>query len=69
MLQSAGLKPEQGVGLAVESGLCKDFDMCEFDLIDPCPDVHALFVLYNGLYFEGKLGACSVEWSSKRMTL
>jgi hypothetical protein len=33
------------------------------------PDVHAMFVYYNELYFEGKLGACSVEWSTNRMTL
>lgn len=31
-------------------------------------DVHELFVKYNDLYFEGKLGAVSVEWSP-RMTL
>jgi hypothetical protein len=28
-----------------------------------------LFVYYNDLYFGGKLGACTVEWSSGRMTL
>lgn len=33
------------------------------------PDVHGLFAHYNQLYFGGKLGACSVEWSSARMTL
>ena len=33
------------------------------------PDVHALFRHYNELYFGGALGACSVEWSSSRMTL
>ena len=32
-------------------------------------DIFALFEHYNGTYFEGQLGACSVEWSSKRMTL
>ncbi len=26
---------------------------------DPHPDIHALFVHYNSLYFEDKLGACS----------
>jgi predicted SprT family Zn-dependent metalloprotease len=31
-------------------------------------DVHQLFVEYNDRYFEGKLGAVSVEWSAK-MTL
>ncbi|GMH38131.1 hypothetical protein BSKO_06015 [Bryopsis sp. KO-2023] len=40
----------------------------DFDLLEPCPDIHTLFVLYNDLYFGGKLGACSVEWGSKRMT-
>ena len=41
----------------------------DFDDIDPFPDVHALFLHYNELYFDGCLGACSVEWSSSRMTL
>ncbi|XP_024518540.1 sprT-like domain-containing protein Spartan [Selaginella moellendorffii] len=39
------------------------------DLLDPHPDITALFCYYNALYFQGKLGACSVQWSSKRMTL
>ena len=38
------------------------------ELLEPHPDVHALFVHYNTLYFGGRLGACSVEWSSRRMT-
>eukprot|EP01064_Diplonema_japonicum_P000334 TRINITY_DN10231_c0_g1_i1.p1 TRINITY_DN10231_c0_g1~~TRINITY_DN10231_c0_g1_i1.p1 ORF type:complete len:235 (+),score=29.65 TRINITY_DN10231_c0_g1_i1:163-867(+) len=38
------------------------------DLIDPCPDVHALFIKYNRTLFEGKLDRAYVEWS-KRMTL
>ena len=33
----------------------------ELELLDPHPDIHALFVHYNGLYFESKLGACSGE--------
>ena len=41
----------------------------DFDAIDPFPDVHALFLHYNQLYFDESLGACSVEWSSSRMTL
>jgi hypothetical protein len=39
-----------------------------YDILDPHPDVHALFVLYNGLYFDDALGAASVQWSSRRMT-
>ncbi|PSC74929.1 sprT-like domain-containing Spartan [Micractinium conductrix] len=40
----------------------------ELELLDPHPDIHALFCHYNTLYFDEKLGACSVEWSSGRMT-
>lgn len=29
------------------------------ELLDPHPDPHSLFVHYNQLYFEDKLGACS----------
>jgi hypothetical protein len=32
------------------------------------PDIHSLFQHYSDLYFSGDLGACSVEWSSGRMT-
>lgn len=31
----------------------------ELELLEPHPDIHALFVHYNSLYFEEKLGACS----------
>eukprot|EP00897_Mesotaenium_endlicherianum_P008825 jgi/Mesen1/7971/ME000422S07128 len=41
----------------------------DLELLDPCPDIFALFVHYNDLYFRGKLEACTVEWSSGRMTL
>lgn len=33
------------------------------------PSLAELFVYYNELYFEDKIGACSVEWSSEKMTL
>jgi hypothetical protein len=39
------------------------------DELDPAPDIHALFQHYNQLYFGNALGACSVQWSSGRMTL
>jgi hypothetical protein len=41
------------------------------DLLDDYnvhPDIHLLFQHYSDLYFDGELGACSVEWSSSRMT-
>ena len=37
--------------------------------LSPHPDIYALFQHYNELYFEGKLGACSVQWSSGKMTM
>lgn len=40
----------------------------QYDLIDPCPDIHALFIEYNKKYFWNTLGSCIVEWS-KRMTI
>eukprot|EP00884_Botryococcus_braunii_P015413 jgi/Botrbrau1/2555/Bobra.0079s0042.1 len=40
-----------------------------FDVLEPLPDIFALYMLYNDLYFENSLGACSVHWSSSRMTL
>lgn len=41
----------------------------DLEALDPTPDIHALFAYYNELYFNSKLGACSVEWSTKRMTM
>ena len=40
----------------------------EWDLIDPCPDIRALFQEYDKKYFWSRLGSCLVEWS-KRMTI
>lgn len=51
-------------GLEMEVGKLK-----EEDLLDPNPDIHALFCHYDELYFSNALGACTVDWSSKRMTL
>ncbi|KAI8070317.1 SprT-like family-domain-containing protein [Gongronella butleri] len=37
------------------------------DLDDPNPDLHTLFVAFNDMFFDGKLGAVTVSWST-RMT-
>ena len=39
------------------------------DLYDPHPDINNLFSYYNSMYFQGSLGACSVEWSSAKMVM
>jgi hypothetical protein len=42
----------------------------ELDLLEVAElDIHSLFVHYASTYFNDELGAASVEWSSKRMTL
>lgn len=38
-----------------------------WETLDPTPDVHALFVLYNDMFFQGALAGCEVRWSP-RMT-
>ena len=40
----------------------------EWELIDPNPDIRALFQEYDKKYFYSRLGSCIVEWS-KRMTI
>ena len=40
----------------------------QWDLIDPCPDIRALFQEFDKKYFWNSLGSCIVEWS-KRMTI
>jgi hypothetical protein len=39
------------------------------ELCDSHLDIHELFAYYNDTYFEGKLHACTVAWSSLQMTL
>lgn len=42
----------------------------DFDLLDPTPNIHELFMHYDALYFGNRLQAgCTVEWSTGRMTL
>ncbi|KAH7302712.1 hypothetical protein KP509_23G084000 [Ceratopteris richardii] len=55
---------EEGYIQAVFSG-----ELDDADLLDPNPDIVGLFCYYNEIYFEGKLQACTVEWSTNRMTL
>ena len=40
----------------------------DIDLIEPFPDVVALFLHFNETYFDGELTTTSVQWSSERMT-
>lgn len=61
--------PQQRPGIVSTAVLLLMAASDEFDTINPFPDVHALFLHYNHLYFDESLGACSVEWSSSRMTL
>lgn len=37
-----------------------------FKSLDPTPDLHVMFQLFDMQFFDGKLGGCIVEWS-KRM--
>lgn len=40
----------------------------DWELIDPCPDVHSMFIEFDRKYFWSRLGSCRLEWS-KRMTI
>ncbi|VDK65046.1 unnamed protein product, partial [Anisakis simplex] len=40
----------------------------QWELIDPTPDIHALFLQFNDTFFQGTLAGCEVRWSP-RMTL
>jgi SprT-like domain-contaning protein Spartan len=40
----------------------------QWEMIDPCPDIRALFQEFDKKYFWNRLGSCIVEWS-KRMTI
>ncbi|KAF7722860.1 hypothetical protein EC973_002621 [Apophysomyces ossiformis] len=59
LLQSQELESETSFTHAVATSSSID---------DPNPDLHELFLLFNDIYFEGKLAMVEVQWS-KRMTL
>lgn len=40
----------------------------QWELVDPTPDVQALFLQFNDRFFWGQLEAVEVKWSS-RMTM
>jgi hypothetical protein len=40
----------------------------EYELLDPTPDIRALFMEYNALFFDSQLDGTEIKWS-KRMTL
>ena len=40
----------------------------EWEVLDPTPNVHELFMQFNGLFFDDKLSRATVSWSP-RMTL
>ena len=46
--------------------MCEAPGVHNIDLLSA--DVSSLFLHYSTLYFDDSLGACSVEWSSARMT-
>ncbi|GMT09708.1 hypothetical protein PFISCL1PPCAC_1005, partial [Pristionchus fissidentatus] len=39
-----------------------------YELLDPTPDIHALFVQFDGRFFDGRLAACEVKWSARMTT-
>uniref|UniRef100_A0A8R1DT24 Protein with SprT-like domain at the N terminus n=1 Tax=Caenorhabditis japonica TaxID=281687 RepID=A0A8R1DT24_CAEJA len=39
-----------------------------FELLDPTPDIHALFMQFDGLFFGGALACCEVKWSPRMYT-
>jgi len=45
-----------------------NINTAEAELLDPTPDIRALFLDFNSRFFSGKLSSCEVKWS-KRMTL
>lgn len=47
------------LGLGWPTGAMDFLTEEDLELLEPAPDIHALFVHYNELYFESRLGACS----------
>ena len=38
------------------------------ELLDPSPDLHAMFVAFDYQFFNGTLGRCVIEWSKRMKT-
>lgn len=56
--KSAAVKPERPMSIVDES----------WEMLDPNPDVRAMFLEFNDMFFWGKLSGVEVKWSP-RMTL
>ncbi|RMZ93712.1 sprT-like domain-containing Spartan [Brachionus plicatilis] len=54
--------------LSIDAPLSSNLNDPTWELIDPCPDIRAMFLEFDKLYFWNRLGSCIVEWS-KRMTI
>ena len=66
-----GLKENLGHGLTTSNALAgRPLSIVDetWELIDPVPNIHELFIQFNQAYFEGKLAGVEVRWSP-RMTL
>ena len=40
----------------------------DLELLDPCPDVYALFIEFNTRFFQGRLACCELKWSPRMTT-
>lgn len=58
----------QKQNLDIDAPLKTNLNDPTWELIDPCPDIRAMFQEFDKLYFWNRLGSCIVEWS-KRMTI
>ncbi|KAM4772657.1 DNA-dependent metalloprotease SPRTN [Rhinophrynus dorsalis] len=63
-------KPNKDVRATAVSARPRDMSVVDpsWELIDPIPDIRALFLQFNDMFFWGKLAGVEVKWSS-RMTL
>lgn len=60
-------KSNTKLNVSTENSENMDLHDPSFEMIDPTPDIYALFQEFNKTFFYGKLDSVEVKWS-KRMT-
>ncbi|KAI7869930.1 SprT-like family-domain-containing protein [Spinellus fusiger] len=60
-------REEEKQYIAQQTSNEKDTHLAQL-LQDPCPDIHALFLIFNPMYFHSRLDPVEVKWS-RRLTL
>eukprot|EP00099_Drosophila_melanogaster_P017126 NP_573032.1 maternal haploid [Drosophila melanogaster] len=65
--EAAKKKPVRAIQASHDDYLNKTMNLVdpEWELVDPTPDIYAMFIRFDEKFFQERLGAVSLEWSKK----